>query len=944
MTPIAARFLALLALASSTTAGASPTEDVCGDLLVSGVHSIRGDLGEAGARLEACRERARRAGDSGEEAELLRLLAVLRGRQDRWQESLRAAEQAVHAARRAGARETEGWTLLALGDARYYLWRFEEAARSFEEASTLFRRLGDRLGESHALKDLAIAQMRLGRRDLAILHLERAMESYPQWRDEELAVSILGNLGTIYSRLGAPRSAERTLERALEITRRRGRADEISDVLGRMASLHLELGRTGEALSEFQEALAAAERAGPATDLPILQGAAAAYERSGDLGAAEAARMRLLAEHRRAGNRIGTCLALTDLASSVEAEDPRRALAMYREAEEVARWDYPECRWEALAGRARIARLRGDRDGAIAALIEALSVVESRRLGLISDYERRALAEKTDPLSRALAALLIERGRALDDGADLAKAFVVLERMRASTLTRAITEARLSRPGEPSGDDLRYLGRLESEVRTLRSRIERIPVDDDDLPELRDRLGRREIELDEHLRNRRRATLERPQADVVTAAEVRAFLPVDTALVSYLTAEDGAYAFIVTAEDFDVVELPTTRDLLVEQVAGFLDLLENRRHAGWTTVGDRLYRDLVAPWADSLAPGIETVVVVPERELRSLPFEALPRDPDARRLLVEDFAVVYTPSATGLVRLGTIRGAVAGGGSAPQGDRSDILVLADPGSPGARDAPARRLRVLYEEEGHDLAPVPFGSVEARRVARYSGPGGLTLTGVDASEARAKAMDLSRFVVLHFATHGLLSARDPRRSALLLSPDLQGREDGFLQAREVELLRLDADLVVLSACRTSRRTRRVGGGPGVETLAEAFFLAGARSVVGTLWAVEDRAAMRLMTSFYRHLADGKSKAEALRSAKLEAVARGDPPFRWAGFILLVEPLGRVAVARPWGRRGLSTLGWILVTLLLAGALVASGLYGPRIVATVAAAAARGSAAR
>jgi CHAT domain-containing protein len=199
-------------------------------------------------------------------------------------------------------------------------------------------------------------------------------------------------------------------------------------------------------------------------------------------------------------------------------------------------------------------------------------------------------------------------------------------------------------------------------------------------------------------------------------------------------------------------------------------------------------------------------------------------------------------------------------------------------------------------------------------------------------------------VLHFATHGLLSARDPRRSALLLSPDLQAQEDGFLQAREVELLRLDAELVVLSACRTSTRAGRVGSGPGVETLAEAFFLAGARSVVGTLWAVEDRASMRLMTSFYRHLADGKSKAEALRSAKLEALTRGDPPFRWAGFVLLGEPFGRVAVGRPWDRRALSTLRWILVTLLLAGALVASGFYGPRIVARVATAAARGSAAR
>lgn len=256
-------------------------------------------------------------------------------------------------------------------------------------------------------------------------------------------------------------------------------------------------------------------------------------------------------------------------------------------------------------------------------------------------------------------------------------------------------------------------------------------------------------------------------------------------------------------------------------------------------------------------------------------------------------------------------------------------ILADPQSSRELDRPTGPLRVLYEEDGHDLAPVPFGAVEARRVARYSGRGGVTLTGGDASETRAKAMDLSRYGVIHFATHGLLSARDPRRSALLLGPDVDGREDGFLQAREIELLRLDADLVVLSACRTARRGRRTGGGTGVETLAEAFFLAGARSVVGTLWAVEDHAAMRLMTSFYRHLADGRGKAEALRSAKLEAITRGEPPSRWAGFVLLGEPFGRVAVARPWDLRTLSKADWVLVTLLLAGALVASGVLVRRV---------------
>jgi CHAT domain-containing protein len=208
------------------------------------------------------------------------------------------------------------------------------------------------------------------------------------------------------------------------------------------------------------------------------------------------------------------------------------------------------------------------------------------------------------------------------------------------------------------------------------------------------------------------------------------------------------------------------------------------------------------------------------------------------------------------------------------------------------------LRALYEEDGHDLARLPFGGSEARHIEKMAGGGTRLLAGREASEERLKSMDLGSFAVLHFATHGLLSQRDPRRSALLLAADSAGLEDGFLQAREVEQLRLEANLVVLAACRTARGETLAGA--GVESLATAFFRAGARSVVGTLWDVGDRPAMRLMTSFYRYLAAGHSKIDALRRAKLDALTTASPDSDWAGFVLLGEPFGRVRLAAPPGR--------------------------------------------
>lgn len=847
--------------------------------------------------------------------------AELEARQGRWQASLGTAERALAAAREVGDPVAEGWALLALGDAYYYLWRFEEASGSFEEALTLFQEAGDLLGEAHALKNLGIAQVPLGRRDLALLHLEQAMERYPGWRDDELAVSILGNLGTIYSRLGAPRSAERTLERALEIARGRGRPGEISDVLGRLGHLHLRFGRAERSLAHFEEALAAARVAGPAAELPLLEGASVAYLETGHEATARTTAEDRLERHRREGRRVSICLALTDLAWLVEGDEPERAETLYREADILSRESSLQCRWEALAGQARIARRQGDRDRAIAALFDAVSAVERRQRELVSDHDRTSLAASTDALYRDLAELLIERANLGDEASDHELAFWVLERMRASVVTRGIAESRLPPAGDLPDEQLRRLELLEAETGSLREELEGLEAGAPEGRALQGLLWRREAELDEHLKNSRRAAAERPFPRAATAAGTRDSLPSGTALVSYLLGEERAFAFVVTREALRVVELPALRARVTEQVHGFLDLLGGPGSRGWATVGHRLYRDLVAPWVETLDPAIATVVIVPDRELRSLPFEALPRDPEGRHVLVQSLAIAYTPSATALLGLAAPRAASATGGGTPK--RVEILTLADPYPGGEDDGTPRPLRALYQEDGHDLVPVPGGSVEARRVARYSGPGGLTLTGTEATEARTKGMDLSRFDVLHFATHGLLSDRDPRRSALLLGSGGTRGEDGFLQAREIALLRLDADLVVLSACRTARG-RMAGGGVGVESLAEAFFLAGARSVVGTLWNVEDRSALRLMTSFYRHLAEGRGKAEALRAAKLEALSDGNPPSDWAGFVLLGEPFGRVEVARPQRWRLLYPAVLLLLTALLTAGIARSVL--------------------
>jgi len=139
-------------------------------------------------------------------------------------------------------------------------------------------------------------------------------------------------------------------------------------------------------------------------------------------------------------------------------------------------------------------------------------------------------------------------------------------------------------------------------------------------------------------------------------------------------------------------------------------------------------------------------------------------------------------------------------------------------------------------------------------------------------------------VPHFACHGVLGTGDGVQPGLVLSQvDNPPGTDGYLRLDEVTDLRLNADLVTLSACQTGQG--KVFRAEGVSGLARAFLYAGCRGVLCSLWQVDDAATAELMADVYAGLKDGKSAADALRSAQLKMIEAGEPPLHWAPFVLI-----------------------------------------------------------
>ncbi|MEM7351504.1 MAG: CHAT domain-containing protein, partial [Acidobacteriota bacterium] len=203
---------------------------------------------------------------------------------------------------------------------------------------------------------------------------------------------------------------------------------------------------------------------------------------------------------------------------------------------------------------------------------------------------------------------------------------------------------------------------------------------------------------------------------------------------------------------------------------------------------------------------------------------------------------------------------------------SDSAAAADPLASGRIEtSPDVRLRGGLERGLFDWQALPNSRWEVEEIARLFPEGARVYLGAEATEERAKSVG-GEAQILHFATHGHVDDRLPLSSAVALtipSDWTPGRDNGLLQVWEIlERVRLDADLVVLSACATALGQAR--GGEGLVGLTRAFQYAGARSVAASLWNVADSTTAALMTRFYRHLQAGKTKDEALRQAQVDLI--------------------------------------------------------------------------
>ena len=398
-----------------------------------------------------------------------------------------------------------------------------------------------------------------------------------------------------------------------------------------------------------------------------------------------------------------------------------------------------------------------------------------------------------------------------------------------------------------------------------------------------------------------------PGASAVPAPleRIQSALAGDELLLEFVEAEERLFVFAVARAglrwlELDLMPLAELRERITFYRKLLREAGDNREVA---SAARALYRALLEPvLGGDLARTTGSLVVSADGMLHGLPLEAL-ADRDAAgdpRFVGERFVVRYTPSGS-LVASATAHRRAAG---------RPLLVVGDPPLSGSgvghRGSPHLRSRVISR--------LPRAAEEASVAARHAG-GAALLVGADASESAVLAQDPGSFRVLHFATHAVVDETLPLQSALWLGASPPA--DGLLQAAEIYHWSLQADLVVLSACDTG--LGRSLGSEGLQSLARAFLHAKARSVVATLWEVEDAAALEMMSEFYARLAKGRPVAQALAEARRSLIARGWPPRAWAAFVA-VAPVD----VRPIEPRSLPVTASAATTASAAALAVTAGL--------------------
>ncbi|MEP6725607.1 MAG: CHAT domain-containing tetratricopeptide repeat protein, partial [Bacteroidota bacterium] len=453
----------------------------------------------------------------------------------------------------------------------------------------------------------------------------------------------------------------------------------------------------------------------------------------------------------------------------------------------------------------------------------------------------------------------------------LEQAFIISEKNKASVMAATL---RQRNGAQLQGIDQSF---LQTE-RNIKFAIARLDVkseqsrNNDELEKLAKEKANYEIELSrlqKNLEQNNHYYQLKYKEDFHSANELSKQLNGKQAIFSFYTTKDALHVFTFTKSSFSYTKIDSLAALQQETEAwiNVLRTAGDGRKFKAGALGQRLYTHLIKPM-QSMAPGMDEWIIIPDGKLYLLPFESLP-DGNTGKTLLETTTISYQFSSRFMA-------------NASADDKNDNISMAV-----LSFAPFVNRGADYQQTGFDfIGQLPSSASE---IAALSG---LAFTGEQATKTMF-LQQASNFPIIHLATHAIADVQNPAASFIAFYPEKKLPADNCLYLEEIYGLNMDAcKLVVISACETGKG--ELVNNEGIISLGRAFAYAGCGATINSLWKADDKATAAILISFHQYLQRGYTKSKALQKAKLDFInsdALYKSPAYWSNLVLTgsIEPV-------------------------------------------------------
>ena len=773
---------------------------------------------------------------------------------------------------------------------------------SSKKGLEISNRINHKIEKAKFLNNIGVYYQKQNDYSLALIYYENALSLIQAMDDQPTEAECLSNIGILYRDLGNLAKAQQYLSSALELDKIVGDMDSISTDMHNIGSVYLRMGIDGQntqdllrALDMFRSCLSLRriEKTNSLIKFAALNSIGIIQSELKDYPNARnnfSSAMKFVEKGKYPSEK---CQIINNIAACFVYENNiDDAIKYYSKALEIgSEHSLENIVMESCLGLGQCFEIKGEYFSSISFYKRSIEAMENVWDRIPFESFKIGFARNKMHAYQRIIKILVSRHSANPHMTSLEEIFNFVERAKARAFLENIRETwEDGNRGTPAGFHER-----QQEISKNISLLSRRLLSDILSAELKQQINiELEREEEKYIRLVSETKTEARNKGLKITEEICSISQIQnqiiddqTVILEYFIEEKESYLIIITRRSAELCVL-AGRDDLEKSLRAYIKLLSVRSNDAQVGVEaeERIAKELIPLVKGGLLEDAKALIVIPDGILHYLPFETLRASiGHGSGYLIEKLVISYCPSSSSLFIL------------KKQEKRNvrqrALLALGGPNYgilPASEHETTKKdvLNQLYNEQRFRFSPLPFSKREVLEIGKLFARSERTiLVGEEASEEAVKKLPLVEYRLIHFACHGFLDERNPFRSALVLSLKAQQEEDGYLQMREIYGLTMNADLVVLSACQTGNGPLERAEGP--MWLARPFFYAGARSVLVSLWSINDKSTAIFMKEFYRNLVEGCDAGRALQLAKIRMLnSAWSHPFYWASFILIGDP--------------------------------------------------------